>query len=116
MESKLEFHVNLKFRSKGDTFVTRGLRSLQRSGFKGVNVTTKLVINILDVWPYFSTEHLGDAGDTLMEKSKVKFKEIPEWNKGLHFDLYEDGKHLNHKLYNTLIKNYKPVRKQKKKK
>jgi phosphate/sulfate permease len=103
MEAKLEFNVSIEFRNKGDNYPKRSLRSLTRSGFRGQNAKTKLVIDVLDAWPYYSTEHLGDAGDTLQERSKLKFKEIPEWDKNLHFDLINDGKHLNHKLYNTIL-------------
>jgi hypothetical protein len=115
MESMLEFEVHMEFRHKGDAFTTRGIRSLNKKGFNGHNIKTKLVINILDVWPYFSTEHLGDAGDALMERSKIKFKEIPEWDKNLFFDLYKDGKHLKHKLYADIIDGYKPNTRKKKK-
>ena len=115
MESKLEFNVNMEFRHTGEGFVTRGIRSLNKKGFNGNNVKTKLVIDILDVWPYFSTEHLGDAGDALMERSIIKFKEIPEWDKNLYFDLYKDGEHLKHKLYADIIDGYKPNSRKKKK-
>lgn len=114
MESKLEFNVNMEFRNRGDAFTSRSIRSLTKKGFNGNNTKTKLVISILDTWPYYSTEHLGDAGDALMERSKVNFKEIPEWDKGLFFDLYKDGEHLKHKLYQDIIDGYKPKPRKKK--
>lgn len=115
MESKLEFTVDMEFRHTGEAFTTRSIRSLNKNGFNGQNIKTKLVIDILEVWPYFSSEHLGDAGDTLMERSKTKFSEIPEWADNLYFDLYKDGEHLNHKLYTDIINGYKPNTRKKKK-
>lgn len=115
MESKLEFDVSMEFRNRGDSYTSRGIRSLTKTGFKGNNIKTKLVISILDTWPYYSTEHLGDAGDELMARSKLKFSEIPEWNKNLFFDLYKDGEHLQHKLYTDIINGYKSKAKPKKK-
>ncbi|KFZ26219.1 MAG: hypothetical protein KQ78_01570 [Candidatus Izimaplasma bacterium HR2] len=58
MESKLEFNNSMEFRNKGDGFTKRGVRLLLKKGFNGVNIKTELVINIFDVWPYYSTEHL----------------------------------------------------------